>query len=47
MSRNKSWGSKNMDGHVKYARKRKRMKRAHEKKTRQAGRKALRKELGR
>ena len=41
---NKHMGSKNMDGHVKYARKRKRMKRAHEKKTHQAARRALRTE---
>lgn len=39
--RNKRWGSKNMDGHVKYARKRRRMKRAHEKRTRQAAKKEL------
>ena len=42
--KNKSWGSKNMDGHVKYARKRKRMKRAHEKKTRQQAKRELRKD---
>ncbi len=42
MARNKSWGTKNMDGHVHKATKRRRMKRAHEKKTRQAARRALR-----
>jgi len=43
--RNKKWGSKNMDGHVHDAAKRRRMKRAHEKKTRQAAKRAVRREL--
>jgi len=43
--RNKKWGSKNMDGHVHDAAKRRRMKRTHEKKTRQAAKRAVRREL--
>jgi hypothetical protein len=39
------WGPKKCDGHVNKAAKRRRMKRAHETKTRQAAKKALRREL--
>lgn len=38
------WGTKKRDGHVNNAAKRKRMKRAHERKTRQAAKKSLRQE---
>jgi len=40
--RNKNWGAKSRDGHVRVAAKRRKMKRAHERKTRQDGRKAVR-----
>jgi hypothetical protein len=39
--KNKKWGPKNMDGHVNKAEKRQRMKRAHEKKTRQAAKREM------
>jgi hypothetical protein len=38
------WGAKKRDGHVNNAAKRRRMKRAHESKTRQAAKKRLRQE---
>jgi hypothetical protein len=41
MARNKSWGTKNRDYHTSSAAKRRKMKRAHERKTRQAAKKAL------